>query len=63
MESLKNLRRLLLDIGMTVSDLARELGCSRVSIYLVFSRPGDCPEVKKKIDEFCEKHTDKALQP
>ena len=42
-------------MDMNVTDLAKELGCARPSIYLAFSKQNR-PGVMKKLREFYDKH-------
>ena len=51
----EDLKILLVKMNMTVTDLAKEIGCARPSVYLAFSdrnRPG----VMKKIREFYDQN-------
>ena len=51
----EDLKILLVRMNMTVTDLAREIGCARPSVYLAFSdrnRPG----VMRKIRDFYDRN-------
>ena len=52
----EQLKILLVRMNMSVTDLARHLGCARPSIYLAFSR-GNRPGVMKRIRRFYDKHS------
>lgn len=51
----EKLKILLIRMDMNVTDLAKELGCARPSIYLAFSKQNR-PGVMKKLREFYDKH-------
>ena len=51
----EKLKILLIRMEMSVTDLAKHIGCARPSIYLAFSR-NNRPGVMKKIREFYDEH-------
>lgn len=53
--TLKGLKRVLLELDLTISGLARKLGCHRYSIFMALSR-GDRPTVLKKVQAFYDEH-------
>jgi hypothetical protein len=55
----EDLKILLIRKGMSVTELARQLGCARPSIYLAFSK-GNRPGVMRKIQSFYDLHNQDA---
>jgi hypothetical protein len=51
----QDLKILLVQLDMSVTDLAEELNCARPSLYLAFSK-GNRPGVMKKMQDFYNKH-------
>ena len=51
----EDLKILLIRMGMTVTDLAREIDCARPSVYLAFSER-DRPGITEKIQAIYDKH-------
>lgn len=52
----EKLKILLVRLNMTVTELAKEIGCARPSIYLAF-RDNNRPGVMEKIQAFYDRHT------
>ncbi len=51
----KDLKVLLVQMNMTVTDLADQIGCARPSIYLAFSKKNR-PGVMKRVQKFYDHH-------
>jgi len=56
---LRAIKMLLLDLNMTVSDLARDLGCHRYSIYRALSSDTR-PRVYKKLQRWYDQQKGRA---
>ena len=51
----EQLKILLIRMEMSVTDLAKQIGCARPSIYLAFSKENR-PGVMRKIRKFYDEH-------
>jgi hypothetical protein len=58
----EELKILLIRMNMSVTDLAREIHCSRPSVYMAFTQGGR-PRVLKKIEQFYEEHSKRLSNP
>ena len=57
--TLKDVRRLLLELDMNMKQLAREFRCTSAAIYLALST-NECPNLKKKLAQWYEENKGRA---